>query len=285
MLPPFVPRSLVSIALAVFAINLVRYAVIAIPAYVLFHRLTPKRAVSRRLGPGPVSSKQVRRELFYSVVSLGIFGLTGVLMYELAQAGLSRIYTDDRYGPVWTVLSVPVMLVMHDTYFYWTHRFMHWKPVFKYAHRVHHLSHDPSPLAAYAFHPLEAVIEAGIAPLIALTLPVHRDAFIVFLTVSLLINVTGHLGFEMYPRGFLRSPLGWIFNTTTHHHQHHQRTNWNFGLYFNVWDRLLGTNHPQYAATYAAVTERPRETPDALAAVPPGSEGSAGTQLGRSPSP
>ncbi len=259
------PRSPVSIALGAILINLVRYALIAVPAFVLFHRLTPKRLLSRRLGPGPVSTVQARRELFYSMLPLGIFGLTGVLMYELSRAGLSRLYADDRHGPVWFVLSIPVMLVVHDTYFYWSHRFMHWKRVFKYFHRVHHLSHDPSPLAAYAFHPLEAIIEAGIAPLIALTLPVHRNAFILFLTVSLLINVTGHLGFELYPRGFLRSPLGWLFNTTTHHHQHHRKTNWNFGLYFNVWDRLMGTNHPEYASAYEAATERPSESEDAPA--------------------
>jgi sterol desaturase/sphingolipid hydroxylase (fatty acid hydroxylase superfamily) len=257
------PRSPVSIALAATLINLLRYAVIAVPAFVLFHRFTPKRLLSRRLGPGPVSGVQARREFLYSMGSLVIFGLTGVLMVALSRAGLSRLYSGDRHGPVWFVLSILVMLVVHDTYFYWTHRFMHWKRVFKYFHRVHHLSHDPSPLAAYAFHPLEAIVEAGIAPLIALTLPVHRDAFVIFLTISLIINVTGHLGFELYPRGFLRSPLGWIFNTTTH--QHHRKTNWNFGLYFNVWDRLLGTNHPEYASAYAAVTERPSESEQAPA--------------------
>lgn len=255
--PP--PRSLVDVATAAVLINLVRYVVIAVPAFFVFHRLTPRRFLSRRLGPGPASGQQARREVFYSVVSLAIFGLTGVLMYALGRAGLSRLYTDDRHGPMWFVLSVPVMLVMHDTYFYWTHRFMHWKPVFKYVHRTHHLSHDPSPLAAYAFHPIEAVLEAAIAPLIVLTLPVHRNAFILFMTIQLAINVLGHLGFELYPRGLLRSPLGWLLNTTTHHHQHHQKTNWNFGLYFNVWDRLMGTNHPRYVETYEAVTERPRE--------------------------
>jgi len=45
------PRSTVSIALAATLINLLRYAVIAVPAFVLFHRFTPKRLLSRRLGP------------------------------------------------------------------------------------------------------------------------------------------------------------------------------------------------------------------------------------------
>jgi Delta7-sterol 5-desaturase len=251
-------RSLLDVALIVFVLNLARYVLIAVPAFVLVQRLTPRRLLPRRLGPGPVRMVQARREVLYSLLTLVIFGLTGVLMAWMSRNGLSRIYADDRYGPVWLVLSVPVMLVLHDTYFYWTHRFMHWRPIFKHVHKVHHLSHDPSPLAAYAFHPLEAIIEAGIAPLIALTLPVHRTAFFVFLTISLFMNVLGHLGFELYPRGFLRSRLGWFLNTTTHHHQHHQRTKWNFGLYFNVWDRLLGTNHPEYATLYESVTEGPR---------------------------
>lgn len=251
-------RSLVAVAFGAFALNLLRYLLLALPAFLLFHRRSPGRLASRRLGPGPASDVQARREVLYSLGTLAIFGLTGVLMYVMARTGVSQLYSDNRYGTAWFILSIPVMLIIHDTYFYWTHRFMHWKRVFKYVHRVHHLSHDPSPLAAYSFHPLEAVIEAGIAPLIALVLPVHRTAFLIFITFQLLMNVLGHLGFELYPRGFLRSPWGWIFNTTTHHHQHHQKTNWNFGLYFNVWDRLMGTNHTRYAETFAAATEGAR---------------------------
>ncbi|MGL1488967.1 sterol desaturase family protein, partial [Vibrio parahaemolyticus] len=39
---------------------------------------------------------------------------------------------------------------------------MHNKRIFKYVHLVHHHSTNPSPWAAYAFHPLEAVVEVGI---------------------------------------------------------------------------------------------------------------------------
>jgi sterol desaturase/sphingolipid hydroxylase (fatty acid hydroxylase superfamily) len=258
MHPP-APHSPLSAGIIVFGLNLVRYLLVAGAAFVLLHWLTPRRLQARRLGSGPVSLTQARRELLSSVLSIGIFALVGVGLYLLAQSGASRIYRDDRYGPVWFVLSVPVMLILHDTYFYWTHRLMHWKPLFQRVHLLHHRSHDPSPLAAFAFHPLEALIEAGIAPLIALTLPVHRTAFFLFFTVSMLINVWGHLGFELGPRGFMRSRLlAWLFNTTTHHHQHHQKTKWNYGLYFNVWDRLMGTNHPGYEAAYEAITEGAR---------------------------
>ncbi len=40
---------------------------------------------------------------------------------------------------------------------------------------------------------------------------------------------------------------------------HHQHIRMNYGLYFNFWDRLMGTNHPQYEARFTELTlARPR---------------------------
>jgi hypothetical protein len=47
---------------------------------------------------------------------------------------------------------------------------------------------------------------------------------------------------------------GLFLNTSTHHAMHHEAFRANYGLYFNIWDRLLGTNHPQYEQRFAAVT-------------------------------
>jgi sterol desaturase/sphingolipid hydroxylase (fatty acid hydroxylase superfamily) len=72
----------------------------------------------------------------------------------------------EEYGWGYFFISVAVMLVLHDAYFYWTHRAMHRPRLFKVFHRVHHLSTNPSQWAAFAFHPLEAVVEAGILVII-----------------------------------------------------------------------------------------------------------------------
>lgn len=66
------------------------------------------------------------------------------------------------YGWIYYFAAFPIMFVIHDTYFYWTHRIMHHKSVFNVMHLVHHKSTNPSPWAAYAFHPLEAIVEVGI---------------------------------------------------------------------------------------------------------------------------
>ena len=38
----------------------------------------------------------------------------------------------------------------------------------------------------------------------------------------------------------------------THHDLHHQGPRWNFGLYFTLWDRLMGTEHPDYVIRFEA---------------------------------
>ncbi|MEZ0388978.1 MAG: sterol desaturase family protein, partial [Verrucomicrobium sp.] len=41
---------------------------------------------------------------------------------------------------------------------------------------------------------------------------------------------------------------------------HHEYYRGNYGLYFNVWDRLMGTNHEKYEERFAEVTNRPKAT-------------------------
>jgi len=78
-------------------------------------------------------------------------------------------------------------------------------------------------------------------------------ALILFQTVSTAINVYGHLGYEIYPRGTAGHWLGRWINTSVAHNFHHQTARHNYGFYFLFWDRLMGTNHPRYEQEYERV--------------------------------
>src|SRR5690606_27138845 len=132
-------------------------------------------------------------------------------------------------------------MLLHDTYFYWTHRFMHWKPVFKYFHLGHHRSVSPTPWAIYAFQPLEAVTQFLGIMLIVIVLPLHPLMLLAFLWWDTIVNTAGHTGYEMVPTWIARHPLFRWFNTVNHHDAHHTNFRVNFGSFFNVWDRLMGT--------------------------------------------
>jgi sterol desaturase/sphingolipid hydroxylase (fatty acid hydroxylase superfamily) len=40
---------------------------------------------------------------------------------------------------------------------------------------------------------------------------------------------------------------------------HHKYVNSNFGLYFNIWDRVMGTNHERYHEEFEAVVSKRKD--------------------------
>jgi sterol desaturase/sphingolipid hydroxylase (fatty acid hydroxylase superfamily) len=162
----------------------------------------------------------------------------------------------DTHGWLYAFIAFPIMLLVHDTYFYWVHRLMHYPKLFRLFHLVHHKSNNPSPWAAYAFHPLEAVLESLIFVVFLFTIPVHSIHLKFFFIFSLLYNVYGHLGFELYPKNFHKHWLGKWMNTSVAHNMHHQYFTGNYGLYFTIWDRIAGTLKENYHETFEEVTSR-----------------------------
>jgi sterol desaturase/sphingolipid hydroxylase (fatty acid hydroxylase superfamily) len=121
------------------------------------------------------------------------------------------------------------------------------------------MSTNPTPWAAFAFHPLEAIVEVGIVPIMMFLMPLHPLALLVWVLYQTGMNVLGHLGFEIFPAGFTEGFISKFSNTSTHHNMHHKYVTSNYGLYFNIWDRILGTNHPEYTQQFEMVKERGKQ--------------------------
>ena len=245
----------------VYSILTVRYVVIAGLAFLIIWTLLSGRLAHRYIQPDRrPGGKNILHEIKYSFITFFVFGLVGIFIFEASRAGWTRIYRDiDQYGWVYFAFTVVATILLHDAYFYWTHRFMHWKKIFKHVHLMHHRSTNPTPWAAFSFHPIEAVIEAGIVPLVVFLYPIHPGALAIFLLYMTFLNVLGHLGYELFPSGFTRKPATSWHNTSTHHNMHHKYFECNYGLYFNWWDRLMKTNHPQYHAQFESRASAQRE--------------------------
>ena len=234
-----------------------RYFIFAGFFYLFFYVWKNRKYWYAKIQERYPENKHIFREIFYSLLTMFIFGAIIILVIVAGKNGLTRVYAPiGQFGYPYFIFSIVLMILMHDTYFYWTHRLMHWKPIFKIAHKTHHLSTNPTPFAAYAFHPIEAVVEVGIIPFIAFTIPFHMDALGIFSVYAILLNVIGHLGFELFPKGFTTHRLFKWHNTSTHHNMHHRLVKCNYGLYFNIWDRLMKTNHPEYEKSYEEVVKK-----------------------------
>ena len=206
-------------------------------------RTSPKTEKQRIQHRRP-SRHEIWREVRMSLVTVVIFGTMATVLLQMYKAGWTSIYLRIRDFPLWYFpVSVFLCLVFHDTYFYWTHRFMHWRPVFKYFHAGHHRSLTPTPWAIYAFQPLEAITQFLGIMMVVTFIPLHPLALLLFLWYDSEVNTAGHTGYEVVPGWISRNWLFRGFNTVRHHDAHHTNTRVNFGAFFNVWDRWMGTFH------------------------------------------
>lgn len=236
-----------------------RYVLIAGLAYLIFYKLKRNKLLHKKIQSKFPDTKQLQREIRYSALTILIFFGFFVLIRTLGMFGFSKIYWQlDAYGWFYLFLAIPLLFVLHDTYFYWTHRLLH-APWFFRFHKVHHQSTNVTPLTSFAFHPVEAVVQAGFI-LIVLVLPVHVLPMALFLLGQMIFNVIGHLGYELIPPRFHNSGLGSWFNTGTHHNMHHRYGHNNYSLYFNIWDKLLRTNHRHYEQNYREVALKMNKT-------------------------
>jgi lathosterol oxidase len=203
---------------------------------------------------------QMRREIFWSLASAAIYGVpAGIVAWGWQQRGWTQIYTDIHAYPLWYLpVSLFICLLAHDSWFYWTHRWMHAPWLFRIAHAVHHESRPPTAWAAMSFHPWEAISGAVVVPILVFVLPLHIGTVAALLTIMTIMGVGNHMGWEMFPRWLVHGRFGnWII-TATHHQKHHQAYRGNYGLYFRIWDRLCGTDLGLGSFAHAASGSRPQ---------------------------
>lgn len=216
------------------------------------------RGRGRRLNRHVSIPGRARREIVASLIACPIYALPAALLIELWKRGGTAVYDDPHAFPLWWIpLSFLIYLLAHDAFYYWVHRLLHHPRVFGWAHAEHHRSKDPSAFASFAFDPAEAAATAWFLPALALVVPIHWGVALALLTLMTATAVLNHAGREVWPERWLdRAPLKWLI-TARHHDAHHKRFRGNYGLYFQAWDRLAGTqlSPPEAALISQSVPE------------------------------
>ncbi len=222
---------------------------------VIFRNFAAKRKVQKR----KATKQDYIREFASSVRTTFFFGLTTISTILLTEAGVIKLELQE-WSLGLLVAQVAVMVIAHDAYFYWMHRALHHKALFRATHLHHHKSRTPTAWTAYSFSIWEAITEAAFVPIFLLATSFFGVAYagfaiFIFLWIMIIRNVMGHMGVELHPAGWVDTPwLDWI-STTTHHDLHHSSGNYNFGFYFTFWDRMMGTEHPEYKKRFREVAQ------------------------------
>jgi 4-alpha-methyl-delta7-sterol-4alpha-methyl oxidase len=150
--------------------------------------------------------------------------------------------------PAWWVVAGQVVFFVYldDFLYYWFHRTMHGRWLYKHVHGWHHRIVTPWAVTGHYMHPVEYVVTGTIALLGPLVLGSHVVTLWVWFALRQWEAAEGHSGYEfrLTPTHLFPGNDG-----ARHHDFHHARVRGNYAGFFPIWDRVFGT----YAKGYAEV--------------------------------
>ncbi len=198
---------------------------------------------------------QIKGEIGATLLSFIGSTVFMLIILSLKDNGLTKFYIDNGKFGWYEILMVITMLVISDTWFYWSHRAMHHPSIYKYVHALHHKSLDVNPYTSTSFHVIEALwLTAWILPL-AMAMPISMTALGIMQVLGTLNNLKSHLGYELFPSFFRIVPFNMLV-TATNHSLHHTQYNGNYGLFFRFWDIVCGTELNATESTFEEIHQR-----------------------------
>ncbi|HET8709980.1 MAG TPA: sterol desaturase family protein [Spongiibacteraceae bacterium] len=223
---------------------------------------------ARKIQPKGFRWEIFRKEILFAIISITVSAtIISFITNKLWEHGIITSNKEPASG--WVIfLEFTLSFFMFDTYFYWLHRWMHQKPVYKWVHKLHHMSTSPNFLTTLSVHPLESLINGGFVPLFLSVFTVHDDTLKFITPCNIIMGLYVHSGYEFLPRWWNKSWLTKWFITTTFHDQHHKYFNYNYGGYTPIWDYICGTVRAKYESDFDQLKARvakPVVTPAAAA--------------------
>jgi methylsterol monooxygenase len=154
--------------------------------------------------------------------------------------------------PPWTTMlfQIAVFFVVEDAWHYWMHRAMHWGPLYKNIHKIHHQYSAPFGLAAEYASPIEVmVLGAGTvaAPIawVMITGNLHILTMYSWIVLRLFQAIDAHSGYE-FPWSLHNFLPFWA--GAQHHDVHHEKFIGNYASSFRWWDYVMDTESGPEAA-------------------------------------
>lgn len=196
-------------------------------------------------------SSQLRDNMFWTLTSgVGAWTLYEVaILHAMARGWLPMLMPGEH--PVWFVvlfLLTPVWISLH---FYWIHRVLHWGPLYRIAHALHHRNVNVGPWSGLSMHPVESLGFFS-SILIHLIVPAHPLHILFHLQHQGLTAATSHTGYESLLLQDRKSLVLGRF----HHQMHHRYFEVNYGNLEMPWDKWFGTFHDGTADAHARLKSR-----------------------------
>jgi sterol desaturase/sphingolipid hydroxylase (fatty acid hydroxylase superfamily) len=199
--------------------------------------------------PRFLGGTQLRDNVFWCIAS----GCTmwtayeALMMWSYANGLLP--YVDWETNPVYFVVLLLLLMAWHMVHFYFGHRLLHWKPLYRAAHHLHHKNVNIGPWSGLSMHPIEHVLYFSLV-LIYWIVPSHPIHAMFTLQFAGLMPAPGHAGFNEIGKGRAALPSDFF------HYLHHRYFECNYGAPAVPLDRWFGTFHDGTPEAHAHMQKR-----------------------------
>lgn len=181
---------------------------------------------------------QTYDNMFYTLAS-------GVPIWTAYEVLLLWAYANDiapfitfAEHPVWFIAVFFLVPFIHEVGFYFAHRSLHWPPLYRIAHSLHHRNMNPGPWSGLSMHPIEHVIYFS-SILLFFFIPSHPIHMINLASRLGVAPAQGHTGFDRVVFGENTSMEASYYA----HYLHHKYFEVNYSDGMVPLDRWFGTFH------------------------------------------
>jgi sterol desaturase/sphingolipid hydroxylase (fatty acid hydroxylase superfamily) len=199
---------------------------------------------ARKIQARRESREQIRRDLHQSLRSLALIAV----MFGAGYWAYARMGWGIRAASP-SVLSIAVSFIvsmlLFDTWFYWLHRLIHSRWLFRTVHLWHHRTSAPEVWSNNSDLLLDTLFLQSYWLAAHFLIPIAPAVLAAHKLYDQFTGAMGHCGYEHAGRiAWPPSPI----LSVTHHDQHHRFAACNYATHFSLWDRMLGTLHPSHDA-------------------------------------
>lgn len=203
--------------------------------------MTQGYVISRLTGEW-TSGRSFKREMCITSMVLFLTSPFMAVSYKAALEGsFGRVYhTESSF--LATLMQVFLFNVVADTWFYWVHRMFHevsW--LYQRSHYLHHSAHPVNTFMGNGGDVFELITQGELQVFIpTLFVPIHARYFVLNSLLMQGYTLWLHNGKRFRLPALARKIIIDPFDHNIHHY--FGRRNYNYALYFTVWDRLMGTH-------------------------------------------
>ncbi|KAK3715861.1 C-4 sterol methyl oxidase [Vermiconidia calcicola] len=152
--------------------------------------------------------------------------------------------TSVPFPSLWSMaFQIAIFFVIEDTWHYWMHRALHWGPLYKNIHKIHHQYSAPFGMAAEYASPIEVMflgLGTVCGPILycAVTGDLHVLTMYAWIVLRLFQAIDAHSGYDL---PFSLHHLFPYWAGADYHDVHHEKFIGNYSSSFRWWDKFMDT--------------------------------------------